>query len=383
VAGLDRRPRPIAGFSQRAWLTDLRLLLMCFRFRLVVAHFRAYPKPRPARCGRLTDTGPWCITEMDTNHRGVKLPLAPPRSTGRTASRLARSALIPGERMLTNARGPYKRCGCKDANRKNLNSRCPRLKERGHGAWFYRYSEPAGSNGKRRQPIVGPFPTKTAAETDRIGRLNQVNQGLHGFTDRRVKIGADLDRWLANKDVEDSTRQSYEELGRLYIKPELGHLRRDDLRTHHIEDLFAAIRRIGPDIRVTRTNGMLRRLLEARTASVRKPVSAARQRRVYAALHAYLESRAGQGLIPRNWAEHVELAAGRAPQALVWTDERVERWLRTGRRPSPVMVWTPEQAGLFLDFAAEDRLYPLVAPDCLPGAAPRRGVRTGSQRVQP
>jgi hypothetical protein len=43
----------------------------------------------------------------------------------------------------------------------------------------------------------------------------------------------------------------------------------------------------------------------------------------------------------------------------MWTDERVERWLRTGRRPSPVMVWTPEQTGLFLDSVAEDRQYAL------------------------
>jgi hypothetical protein len=49
----------------------------------------------------------------------------------------------------------------------------------------------------------------------------------------------------------------------------------------------------------------------------------------------------------------------RRSAALVWTDERIERWLRTGQRPSPVMVWTPEQTGLFLDFVAEDRHYAL------------------------
>jgi integrase len=60
-----------------------------------------------------------------------------------------------------------------------------------------------------------------------------------------------------------------------------------------------------------------------------------------------------------NPAENVELASGRASRALAWTDARVAAWRRTGRRPSPVMVWTPDQAGAFLDFAADDRLYPL------------------------
>ncbi|MBE1530352.1 hypothetical protein [Actinomadura algeriensis] len=73
----------------------------------------------------------------------------------------------------------------------------------------------------------------------------------------------------------------------------------------------------------------------------------------------------------------MELPPGRRPKALVWTPERVREWHR-GRerfieaesrrvksmdayigtpRPSPVMVWTPEQTGVFLDRAATHRLY--------------------------
>ena len=41
--------------------------------------------------------------------------------------------------------------------------------------------------------------------------------------------------------------------------------------------------------------------------------------------------------------------------------ESRRRWQQTGERPSPVMVWAPEQAGAFLDYAeAHDLvLYPL------------------------
>ncbi|MFJ3747934.1 hypothetical protein ACIPV8_28230 [Streptomyces albidoflavus] len=51
--------------------------------------------------------------------------------------------------------------------------------------------------------------------------------------------------------------------------------------------------------------------------------------------------------------------AGKRPKALVWTAERILHWKRTGEKPLSVMVWTPEDTGLFLDHVAEDRLYAL------------------------
>jgi hypothetical protein len=80
---------------------------------------------------------------------------------------------------------PFKRCGCKDEQRRDLGRRCPRLTERGHGAWFYRYSEPTSPDGRRRQPLVGPFPNKTAAAKDRVDRLSRLNQGLPTAADGR------------------------------------------------------------------------------------------------------------------------------------------------------------------------------------------------------
>jgi integrase len=59
---------------------------------------------------------------------------------------------------------------------------------------------------------------------------------------------------------------------------------------------------------------------------------------------------------------------------LVWTEERVAAWQRTGVRPA-VAVWTPEQTGAFLDAAAHDRLYPLYHLIAYPG--PRRGEAVG------
>jgi hypothetical protein len=64
---------------------------------------------------------------------------------------------------------------------------------------------------------------------------------------------------------------------------------------------------------------------------------------------------------------------GPAHQPLVWTAERVDRWLDTGHIPSPVMVWTPRQVGAFLDFAAEERLYALFHVVAF------RGLRRGTE----
>ena len=62
-------------------------------------------------------------------------------------------------------------------------------------------------------------------------------------------------------------------------------------------------------------------------------------------------------MLPSGPVAHVELDPVRKPKALVWTVERVAKWQQTGEKTSPVMVWTPEQTGAFLDFVAEDRLY--------------------------
>jgi integrase len=89
-----------------------------------------------------------------------------------------------------------------------------------------------------------------------------------------------------------------------------------------------------------------------------------------------------QSLIVVNVAALVKLPAGKRPKALVWTSDRVTRWATAVEKlerartagipaaevekleeaalpPSPVMVWTPDQLGTFLDHAEGHRLYSL------------------------
>jgi integrase len=93
-------------------------------------------------------------------------------------------------------------------------------------------------------------------------------------------------------------------------------------------------------------------------------------------LRAALSDAMRQGLVTVNVASLVKLPGGKRPRALVWTVEREARWreavaahIAAGKtpaearalapRPSPVMVWRPDQLGAFLDSAAGDRLYAL------------------------
>jgi len=243
-----------------------------------------------------------------------------------------------------------------------LESQCPKLKRRDHGSWWARYDEPVAVGGKRRQRRIGPYPTKEAAQNKLIEALGKISTGTYLPVDKTLTIAVDLDRWLAGRiSLKTSTRRCNQELAALYLTPGIGHLRPDELREHHIEDLYAAMRQIGRPTQA-RPSPTLRRLLAARTSTpqARRPLSPTRIRRTHAVLHAYLNAAVRRGTIARNPASNVELATGRRTRPLVWTDERVARWRQTGRRPSPSMVWTPEQAGAFLDHATGDRLYPLL-----------------------
>ncbi|MFJ2787499.1 MULTISPECIES: hypothetical protein [unclassified Streptomyces] len=111
------------------------------------------------------------------------------------------------------------------------------------------------------------------------------------------------------------------------------------------------------------------------TEPYRRIVGAATRQRVRSTLRTALNAAIAQQLITFNPAAHVELEAGKRPKALVWTDERILHWKRTGEKPSPVMLWTPEHTGLFLDHVAEDRPLPAVPPDRVPRTVTRQGGR--------
>lgn len=297
----------------------------------------------------------------------------------------------------------FKRCSCRDPEtRKPLHKRCPKLKTKGHGKWWYRYDAPRGADGKRRQPMGGPYDTQKQAQDALTAELARVGGGGPAL-DRSVKVGPYLWDWLASKvNLAPDTYDSYEEAIRLYFEPALGHHRLVDLRDHHVAEMVREMGKINRTAAGDKPSETLRRMLDARADDQRKqlpdgerrrkrstrPLSPARIKRIMAVLQSALNYAVKGRRIPGNPAEHVPLPKARKRKPVMWTAPREAAWRaefaarlaeaktyrkRTGRthpmnidvwrstpRPAPVMVWTAAQTGEFLDFAADDRLYPLI-----------------------
>ncbi|MDT0346426.1 tyrosine-type recombinase/integrase [Streptomyces litchfieldiae] len=215
-----------------------------------------------------------------------------------------------------------------------------------------------------------------------------------------ITISEWLDEWLAGKKkLSDGGKSRYDIDVRVHLKPHLGHVRRDRLTVARLDAMFAAIEATNEEIRDANTmrraaleelstipakgkeNRALRKGLKAAIEAMppfRRVTGMASQHRIKATLRAALNTAIKRGDLSSNAAAHVELEPAERPKALVWRTERVEEWMRTGLRPSPVMVWTPEQTGAFLDFVADHWLYGVWHVIAFRGL--RRGEACGCRR---
>jgi integrase len=269
---------------------------------------------------------------------------------------------------------PYRACNCREPATigpdgrkwpgKLLGKACPRLGQKGHGAWYVRYEAPADADGKRRQPRLGPFATEKAAKGALVEALGEIRDG-RTISDRNTKLGEYLDRWMGWREAElkPRTRDSYREAFDLYWKPAIGHIRLADLRENHIRDVHAAMRKLNTPAEDGDHSELVRRLAAARATIPHLPgkrvrtasLSETRIKRITAPLITALNQCKA---LPVNPAKGVGGKA-RKTRPLLWTEPRAERWRQTGKRPAPVMVWTAAQCGAFLDAIEPDRLYPL------------------------
>ena len=239
----------------------------------------------------------------------------------------------------------FKRCSCRNpASGELLGPACPKLRQARHGGWYYQIRISGGALRRK-----GGFATQAAAEA----ALVELRQHLTAADDPAhvdTTVSEWLDLWLAEKrkragasaagkKVRATTARSYEQHIELYLKPHLGDLPLRTLRAEHISTMFDA--------------------LAKNTAGRARAVGPAARQRIFATLRSALNAAVKRRRLATNPCAHVDLESAPRPKALVWTDRRVELWRQTGRRPSPVMVWTPAQTGEFLDSAADDRLYPL------------------------
>ncbi|UQA94548.1 site-specific integrase [Streptomyces halobius] len=329
----------------------------------------------------------------------------------------------------------HRRCYCRDPKTgKPLGKSCPKLSSRKHGSYSIRQELPPREDDTRRSFSRAGYETLKAAQADldhirtllglaesddpeglsQIAALlekvgdekaplpdieetrRRLNHGLD--LTHRLTVGDWLDTWLASKRVRKSTLDRYKSDVRVHLKPRIGHVRIDRLRVRTVADMFTAI--IDANAEVLEQNASRRAALDelaaipwkglenrARRKAIkeaidemppfRKTTGPTARRHIRSTLRAALNDAIAEQLITFNPAAHVKLEAAERPKALLWTAERVAQWRETGIKPSPVMVWTPEQIGQFLDFVAKDRLYAMWHLIAF------RGLRRGEACGQP
>ncbi|WP_328618090.1 hypothetical protein OHS18_20285 [Amycolatopsis sp. NBC_00355] len=180
---------------------------------------------------------------------------------------------------------------------------------------------------------------------------------------------------LKNRTVSRNMYRSYESHVRLYLRPHLGRVRRDRLRVGHLEAMFEAIVERNEVIAEFRASGDRRKIAAVKW---QRPVGPASLHRSKETLRAILRPAVDEGLLTHNVAKLVKLPAAERPKPKLWPPERVALWQRTGKVPYPVMVWTKEQTGAFLDFVVNHPLYPLFHSIAHTGL--RRGEGCGQRR---
>ncbi|WP_017624705.1 tyrosine-type recombinase/integrase [Nocardiopsis chromatogenes] len=314
----------------------------------------------------------------------------------------------------------FKRCGCRNTTTgKLLGAACPRLKRPGgawssaHGAWGFQLELPRTDKGARRQARRIGLPGReealeqldhtkallTLAEDDEHTAVQIANLICHTLKTRkhlptteevkqRTTAGAALrvevptvaewlTEWLETKTrLAPATRRSYSGHITNYLTPHLGRVRLDKLQVGHLQAMFEAIEEHNTHIRACRESDDPKV-----RASVRgqRTVSLSSKHRIRATLRSALTAAIARPDLPVqvNAASHLQLPSCPRVKPMVWTPDRVARYNATGEVPSPVMVWTPEQAADFLDRAGRDRLYALFHLVAMKGL--RRGEAVGLQ----
>jgi hypothetical protein len=175
----------------------------------------------------------------------------------------------------------FRQCWCRDpVTKRPLHGRCPKLRQKGHGGWYFRYEAPRAPGERRRQPVAGPFPTKKAAEEELAATLARLGGG-GSAPDRSLRVGDYLDAYIAGKiNLKPRSRATDAEVIGLYWKPALGHLRLVDLRDHHVAEAVREMMKINrplPD--GEHPSEMLRRMLAARADDARRELPPGEMRR--------------------------------------------------------------------------------------------------------
>lgn len=221
-----------------------------------------------------------------------------------------------------------RRCGCRDADGKQLGARCPKLKSNPrHGTWAFRLTRVDPQTKRRTYIMRGGFASKAEAEAAQGRSGKALRQGT--LRTHEQTVAEYLEAWIvrARRDLKPTTMQMYETYVRRDIIPALGGFKLTGLRKQHVSELIDALRDERPPTTI---------------------------RRIHATLRSALNDALEDDRIESNPAARVKLP-------------RVDK---TRLHP-----WEPAEAGEFLDVAAGHRLGVLFETAILTGM--RRGELIG------
>ena len=256
---------------------------------------------------------------------------------------------LPADRtwLMDGDGSVFWRCGCR-----HRAGPCPRGGRHGHGSWYFSLNLPDPGGGQVRRVRRGGYRSRTAA-----ARALAAVRHPYGDPGRAaLTVGGWLREWIETRHhLASSTLKSYREHIQLHLEPGLGLIPLAELDVH---DLVA----------------FYRTLAKRRRTRTRAALCAATIQRVNTTLRAALNTARRQGLIDRNPAAEIALPRGRRPRAVMWTDDLIAEWRRTGTRP-PVAVWTATQTARFLASCRDHRLYAAYHLIALRGL--RRGETIG------
>jgi integrase len=222
------------------------------------------------------------------------------------------------------------RCGCRHGE----GGPCPRYRRRGHGSWYFSLNVPDPGGDTVRRVRRGGYRSRTAA----LRALAAVRDPYGEPGRAALTVGGWLREWIDSRhNLAPSTLKSYRDHIRLYLEPGFGLIPLTELNTHDLVIFYKT-------------------LAKRTTARDHTPISAATLERINVTLRAALNAARRQGLINRNPATEIALPRGRRPRAVVWTEDLIAEWRRTGAHP-PVAVWTATQTARFLASCREHRLY--------------------------
>jgi integrase len=196
----------------------------------------------------------------------------------------------------------YRRCGCRDADGRQLGARCPRLTTNPkHGTWTFAVDMPSPT-GKRSTLRRGGFSTKSDAQAALNAVLTFERSGL--IIDDKQTVADYLTRWLQQKT--------------LILKPTTV-ARYTDYITKDLIPAFGAIRL------VTLNHQHIAQFIAAQLGAGRGPITV---RRCIATLSSALNDAVRQQRLPHNAAKYAAVPRPPKRDRPCWSPSEATRFLR-------------------------------------------------------